>query len=494
MSGALRPRKSSTTLRKKSARSAAVSGSSLIPSPPPSLLQTPLQPDRPLAPLEAHREKYKLVHSAVDAQLGERRDHTELLHALGRTEAFDSEPESDGGGADSRPRGDAGVASLSPELWDIVTEFLDPLDGAYLAIASRTLHAKLEPRPFRVLDRPENRRAKLGFLVAMDARLPHHLLCFACAQYHRRLQPGAERWLPTASQAAPPVYACPNARHRPQPRLPITQGRSLPFALAQLVMRRERRGAAYGVPVERLTKRWAHGAWEHSPRVLVLKGRLVRRVSSQAFATPNLTASGKRLLLFSRDEYEPYWSVCAHWKHGEMAAVAKCALDHVPAGAREAGLLRLETRIKTELEGIKGRHVAGGGSWASQCGECKPLRRCTECPTEYLVEVKLVEDRDQSKTRLKAAAPLGTTSLFKHALVVTRWSDLGEGKSPFEPEWAACAGTNEEPFDSFRVMHGRSLAAVFESAITEDKVPGQRILSLNPRGRRRTGDNEDSWY
>ncbi|KAI7296936.1 hypothetical protein KC352_g8 [Hortaea werneckii] len=65
------------------------------------------------------------------------------------------------------------------------------------------------------------------------------------------------------------------------------------------------------------------------------------------------------------------------------------------------------------------------------CDWCRPARRCPECSTEYLVEIQMIEDAKDP------ARP------FKHSIVVTRWSDLGDGSSPHtSAEWASMNGVD----------------------------------------------------
>lgn len=48
------------------------------------------------------------------------------------------------------------------------------------------------------------------------------------------------------------------------------------------------------------------------------------RVKSQAFVAGGMTPAGKRMLLFSREDYSPYFSVCAHWQKGLLTTICKC--------------------------------------------------------------------------------------------------------------------------------------------------------------------------
>ena len=157
------------------------------------------------------------------------------------------------------------------------------------------------------------------------------------------------------------------------------------------------------------------------------------------------------------------------------------------------------------------------------------MRRCPECPTEYLVELKMMEDK---------SVKVNGIARFKQALVVTRWSDLGPGRSPVDDEWAAITGekggqllvdagvlpdvvqnvhwlwqTTPAPYgplflwigqsisaitgenkgyDSFQEIGRRAVSGVFESAFT-DTTPGQRIVTMNPM-KVKANDIGGDWY
>lgn len=151
-------------------------------------------------------------------------------------------------------------------------------------------------------------------------------------------------------------------------------------------------------------------------------------------------------------------------------SIPKCALDHIPFTAESETYAITQYRTK-KITGL-----------VSLCNRCRPMRRCPECPTEYLFELKLVEDKT-----VRGNVP----ERFKQALIVTRWSDLGPALSPADPEWSAITGENTK-YDSFAETGRRAISGVFESAFT-DTVPGQRIMSMNPE---KVVANEDSgaWY
>jgi hypothetical protein len=59
-------------------------------------------------------------------------------------------------------------------------------------------------------------------------------------------------------------------------------------------------------------------------------------------------------------------------------------------------------------------------------------------------------------------------------------------------EWAACNG-ELEGYDSFKTLGKRAISGIFESAFTDETIPGQRIISMNPSGKR-LGEKGNSWY
>ncbi|PWY87571.1 hypothetical protein BO70DRAFT_360177 [Aspergillus heteromorphus CBS 117.55] len=479
---ALRPKKSRQVLRKGySASTPDLRKDSLRPSTGTTITASDDVPPLPsLAPLEAHRLKYRALNAGKDTQLGENRDHTEILHAIGVGEIDPSDPYADGHIHDHRPPGEATIASLPPTLWTLISSYLNPADRASLAFTSKTLLSRLGPSPFDDLALPSNRDYRSDFLSTQDGHLPHHLLCFPCGIFHRRTQEGTEKLLP--ADKVNPLFNCPNLRNAllPPPRHRITHNRTLPFTFAQLTLRAHRFSPAHGIPVESLSRRWRRDGWSHHSRFLIHKNHLLMRVTSTCFADPGLPPSSQRMLLYSREDYWPYFSACAHWRDGELMNACKCALGHIPVPRETTALQGLEHRAKD----VMARRIHNPNALTTLCGKCRPMRRCPECPSEYLIEVKLTEDRSDARALV-----------FRHAIVVTRWCDLGDGRSPrLSREWAACEGLPDgEGYDSFQMLGKRSISGTFESMITDDTLPGQRIVSMNPKGKK-LGEKGTGWY
>ncbi|EED14114.1 conserved hypothetical protein [Talaromyces stipitatus ATCC 10500] len=521
LSNWLRPKKSRQKLRKRGAEAGALTSASSTTLA--SIKTTTTQcsyyngsivknddvpPLPPIAPLQAHRAKYRARNAGLDTQLGENIDYTTLLHSMSVQEGFESD-EPLNYVSEDRPRGEPGVASLPSPIWCYIADSLDPKTAVCLALASKTLYSKLGPRRYlnALNNVPENRQHKLEFLVFLDRYLPYHLLCIPCAQYHRRIRMGQEKLAPTHTQVLNPVFDCPNERNalNPPSRHRIAHGRSIPFTFVQLATRAHRYGSLrYGIKAENLGRRWKYsepgggGTWSISTRYHIHENRLLMRVVSQCFAPPGLPPSGKRLLLYSRDDYWPFFSVCPHWRDGELMDVCKCALDHIPVPRNTAGLQGIEHKFK---DAIHGRGKFDPYAIPSQCGKCQPMRRCPRCPTEYLIEVKITEDNETDPSSSSAGGSVSGVARkqvrFRHAIVVTRWSDLGDGSTPASSaEWAACndiGSTEGEEYDSFKRLGRRGICGIFESAFTHDTIPGRRIISMNPDNKT-GGEKRNDWY
>lgn len=431
----------------------------------------PLPPQNSL--LEAHREKYKGNKVVIDSQLGERRDDTALLHGLTHSESFEYIRTDQLLPPELRTPGERMIASLPSRIWEMILDYLTVTDAASVAFSSKTLRRLVGTDAWEALKRPEHHQAKVDFLLHMDSYLPNHLLCFPCAVYHLRTQRGEERLKPY--QVLNPIFNCPLAFTKLQPpSTRLTPRRILPFPFLQLALRAHHYTPAHGIKLESLSRRWKEETWSHSTRYTVHDNHLLLRVTSTCFATHSLPPSALRLLLYSREDYTPYFSVCAHWRNGLLMDLCKCALGHIPVPPHEGGLKGIGIKVHDRMKGT----AFDPNAIVTLCSKCRYMRRCPQCPTEYLIEIRLAEDKVERS--------------FKQAIVVTRWSDLGTEKKPWEAEWAACNGLFDG-YDSIAAIGKRAISGVFEADFTDEHIPGQRILSLNPKGEIR-GEDDNGWY
>ncbi len=427
------------------------------------------------------------------------KDHTEMLHGLAHHDSFDSlvdqvanaenlkDPYFDSHNpvVEKRDRILAErnikqLDALPEQVWKRIALYLDVDDAASLSISTKMLYNKLGSEYLQTLELPENQYRKMAFLNHLEQDLPRHLLCFPCNKYHRRSNFGQESL--KANYISNPLFDCPNVRDAVLPRMRITHGRELPYSFVQLVMRGHKHTAAHGIKHESLARSWKckDSKWSHRTRYMVVDGRLLVRITSQCIAPPasDQTETSQRHLLYDREEYRPFFSICSHWQDGELMATCKCALSHIP-GAPKSYYQQLKKAPKVDRQLAKPNFMVLG------CDNCRPARRCPECPSEYLIETPMIEDHMDPNAR------------FKHALRVTRWADLGNGSNPYtSPEWAAIQGTDAstlgETYDSFTHVGRRSVAGIFESRIS-GTIPGARMISMNPKNQK-YGEDGHGWY
>ena len=443
---------------------------------------------------ELGERKYSIFSEAPT--LVEHRDHGEMMHSLAHSDSFDEllgqieAAKSKSSHYDSfdvekrralSAKHERLVERLPHETWRHVAEYLSVADAASLTMATKTLWSKIGSSPLEALKLPENRHQKITFLRHLDRHLPRHLMCFPCAKYHLRLRPGKESL--KSDYVNYPLVACPQVRDTTLPRMRLTYARELPYGFVQLALRSSH-SPAHGIRPDDLARRWTHAesGWSHRTRYMIHESRLLMRVVSQRHTPPasTLTKTAERHILYDGYDYTPFFSVCAHWRDGDLMDICKCAMSHVPASP-ESYLDQLKKAPKISRELARPNFIVRGCDW------CRPARRCPECPTEYLVDIQMAEDtKDLSRP-------------FKHNLVVTRWSDLGDGSSPYtSPEWAAVTGTSVldeaggEHYESFSHLGRRAVSGIFESRIS-GSVPGERMLSLNPKNKKLTEDSH-GWF
>lgn len=441
-------------------------------------------------------ERNYSVSSQASALL-KNKDYTEMMHGLAHHDSFDSlvdahydrvkDPYFDSQDPGALKQLDVladvhtkQFAALPAAVWRQITLYLSFADAASLTVTTRVLYEKLGHDFLSALNAADCEYEKASFLHRLNYDLPQHLLCYQCYKFHLRSNPRKESL--KADYVSNPIFVCPNVRNTVLPRLRLTHGRELPYSYVQLVTRGDKFSLKHGLKPDSLARQWKckDSSWSHRTRYLMHDEHLLVRIVSQSVALPaaQTTETSHRHLLYDREEYTPFFSVCAHWKDGNLMSTCKCALSHIPSPPKSY-LQQLKKAPRMNRELAHPNFIVQG------CDECRPARRCPECPSEYLIEVNMIEDHNDPITP------------FKHAIVVTRWSDLGDGSSPFtSPEWAAIrgmdSGTLGGSYDSFSHVGRRAVSGIFESRIS-GSIPGQRMVSMNPQSQK-LGDEGHGWY
>jgi hypothetical protein len=264
--------------------------------------------------------------------------------------------------------------TLPFELVISIAKYLSPSDAASFALSGRRIRAVLGNQHLDSL-RPEASdepsRLQMPLDIACDSCLMHHQLL---SERHRDV-----------------LYA---RREEPLDEVDddeiVAMCLSLSESFVDITFRSVMKLHCYGINCQKLLALFADVDTGHLPGVTnqwasacrISNGRLIFRhqnwILHPAGATSySLPPSGARLI------------VCPHYNilHERFNDKLSCRLDHWRDAQRNMS-----------------------------CSVCSGLFQCTYCPTEFQIDVK----------------DFGAVGV---ALVVTRWLDLGEGRSALDPSW-----------------------------------------------------------
>jgi hypothetical protein len=292
----------------------------------------------------------------------------------------------DSAGSQPHPQSTSLVFKKLPtELFQLIATFL-PLSAAVsLTLTCRQASVILRGR---YLDRINKKGCpeKLEFVQLLERDLPRHILCAECELLHSRKQ----------LQNPPSITPCEIADRSFYLSLYIQpQFDSITFLLA---MKLHRHGLDSSKLLSHFTgsgtiRRITHiQHWKSQPRIV--NGHYLLRHQT-------------RLLLRAPPPYEIDFDiinlrVCPDWYSGYFY-IAKMVRQHPNYRPEVDGPPRLVRMLACRISHLDNAELN------SSCSTCAGLIRCKNCPTEFQVDVKNVNEQGV-------------------ALVITRWLDLGEGR------------------------------------------------------------------
>ncbi|PVH84692.1 hypothetical protein DL98DRAFT_610102 [Cadophora sp. DSE1049] len=321
------------------------------------------------------------------------------------------------------------LLDLPREMILHITQFLSPASAASFTHCYRKVLNTLGTRYWRAIGEANQRHELEQFLGLLEIDVPDYVLCSHCLILHRIGGTKHRSKECYASELFGGVYTY------------IHQG--ITFVFIAVTMKRYRQGFDYDRFLERLTCRFT-GPRENIPyqflsRARIIDGSLLLRVQES--------------LLFPKG-HSPRVPITAR--------IAICHHVGIPGIGFEAPLPEhAQCTLNHNHE-------------AQQCIRSSGIRHCAYCPTEFQIE-------------LQGCADLGL------ALVVTKWLDLGEGRTIRDPKWWSRLSTNYTDHDLFagmRGVYGEEIAGRLpvpsELASIRDVIEGEEDLQM---GRRR-GDEQ----
>ncbi len=291
--------------------------------------------------------------------------------------------------------------TLPPELWQMIASYLPLSSAASLILTCRSALALIGTQCWVDLNLRSQSLERMRFLEFLDKSLPRYFLCQQCHIFHRRwrrecLNDGASgvyfflRWecdLPTRFTLLAPY------------------GADVTWSAIQLVMRAHRYGPQYGISIRSLHANYHAGmGWSRHSIPRIVDGRLLIRV---------------RALYWIPRPLPPRDEVTCPWPQSTTGITCQHS-------SRGGWLFKLCLAAVTDLS----------SSTADEFEHDSELLHCLFCPTEYMVQIR------QARHFREMAWPFPQIFRRRYVLSITRWIDIGDGRSILSKEWTALATRN----------------------------------------------------
>jgi hypothetical protein len=330
------------------------------------------------------------------------------------------------------------LGKLPPEIIVHVTRFLPNASAASFALCCGSIRGILGTRYWGALQAEDQQLEREAFLSLLERDLPDYILCYHCtilhtgnkARHEARIQPSTR---PHCRYKATPCY---NEEMLGGVRGYIHD--DFRFAVFQKTMKRYRLGLDYSYHLNLLAcNTTGRRSIEHFPfrctaQARIIAGSLLLRVQQVV-----LIPSGRAL----KGVASCFIKICYHF-------------DNVAVDPRA----RLPENVPCE---IVHQHDL------KQCIRYSGLKQCNYCPTEYRID-------------LQECGQHGV------AVIITKWLDLGEGRTLLDPKWWSHLSTRYTNHGIFARADGiykerlidkapvsfeaGSIQASFDSLLTQETV------------------------
>jgi hypothetical protein len=273
------------------------------------------------------------------------------------------------------------LSKLPPELIFHIVHFLPPDAASSFSLCCRPIYFTLGTQYLKALE--ENKQLdRYKFLTLLERELDNHVACYYCKKLHAIKK--AKRYA---------AYATGRRRHLP---LTVEDGSSyyihdrFSFTVFQMAMKVYRQGLDCSKLFKLLSYRTTTLVW-HGPR-----GYVEQRMALARIVAGSLLMRQQLIFIIPPSRsipvpWVPYFTICPHFLFP--------AEDHIDRYR--------EHTIQVE-------HWDASKDFPKWEG----MMQCRYCLTEFRIDFK---------------------KCGRHctAMFVTRWMDLGEGRSPLDPRWAS---------------------------------------------------------
>ncbi|KAH6713953.1 hypothetical protein BKA61DRAFT_689329 [Leptodontidium sp. MPI-SDFR-AT-0119] len=295
------------------------------------------------------------------------------------------------------------LLKLPVEITAHIAQFLLPASAASLAFTCRSALETLGTTYWQVLREVGRQQELEQFLSLLETDLPDHVLCYHCLILHCSNNGGHRGTACYRAELLGGVY---NYIHK-----------NVTFDIFRATMKCYRQGLNYSRLLERFeTKIISCRSIENFPYRFLSLAKFIDRSLLLRVQETLLFPNG----LFPQIPINGRISICAHVStvgtgfEARLPVHMQCKLDH--------------------------NHDV------QQCVRSSGIRQCVYCPTEFQIELQDCER-------------------FGIAVVVTKWLDLGEGRSVRDPKWWSRLSKSYTDHDLFAGMRG-----VYKEHL-EDRLP-----------------------
>lgn len=289
------------------------------------------------------------------------------------------------------------LSKLPPELLAHIATFLPAASAASFALCCTPVYALLAI-PYLKCKRGHHPFKRSEFLSLLERDLKDYIACYHCAKLH------------TIKFDRKHILDSSRCDSRVSHLIDKYIGFKFSHVVFQMAMKRHRQGSYSCWPLLRLLDTDKFSTKQHD----------FRETSSVKIANGTLIARHRSTFIIHRGndgKFSKYWVtfICPHFSYVRGRVI------HLPNGKAEYRMFHKSKGNEVEYgPGVAKCDCCAHGGEDDVSTTCSGLIHCDYCATEFRVDSMAVGRRKEGR-----------------AFIITRWKNLGEGKSVDDPSWSA---------------------------------------------------------